>query len=82
MKRFVLRFFAVFFFLLGTVGIFLPLLPTVPFYLLATFLLLKVSKREVVKLRRMPLLGRVGYAYIKRSLKRNRKAKLPHPMRL
>ena len=65
--KLVLKPLAFLFLFLGTLGIFLPLLPTVPFYLLALLLLLKLSKREVVKLRKLPLFGRFVYPHIKRS---------------
>ena len=59
-----------FFFLgLGTLGIFLPLLPTVPLYLLAIILLSRASKRDIVRLKRIPFIGKRIYPYIKRSIK-------------
>ncbi|QID34096.1 DUF454 family protein [Pampinifervens florentissimum] len=59
-----------FFFLgLGTLGIFLPILPTVPLYLLALILLSRASKRDIVRLKRIPFIGKRIYPYIKRSVK-------------
>lgn len=42
---------------LGVVGIFLPLLPTTPFLLLAAFLFIRSSDRLYVKLMEHPVLG-------------------------
>ncbi len=59
-----------FFFLgLGTLGIFFPLLPTVPLYLLALILLSRASKRDIVRLKRIPFIGKRIYPYIKRAVK-------------
>jgi len=58
-----------FFFGLGTLGIFFPLLPTVPLYLLAIILLSRASKRDIVRLKRIPFIGKRIYPYIKRSIK-------------
>jgi uncharacterized membrane protein YbaN (DUF454 family) len=55
--------------MLGTVGIFLPIMPTVPLYLLAVLLLSRASKRDIVKIKRLPFLGRYIYPYIKKSVK-------------
>ena len=41
------------FFMLGTVGIFLPIMPTVPLYLLAILFLSKASKRDIVRLKKL-----------------------------
>ncbi|MEN3028688.1 MAG: DUF454 family protein [Aquificaceae bacterium] len=69
MKRSLYRFSGFSFFALGTIGIFIPLLPTVPLYLLAVLLLTHSSKRDVVRLKRLPLVGKRVYPYIKRSVK-------------
>jgi len=42
MKK-LLKLIGIFFLIIGTIGIFLPLLPTVPFYILSVILLAKVS---------------------------------------
>ncbi|MCS6875605.1 MAG: YbaN family protein [Aquificaceae bacterium] len=57
------------FFALGTIGIFLPILPTVPLYLLAILLLSRSSKKDIVKLKKLPFVGKKIYYNIKRSLK-------------
>ncbi|MFN3976272.1 MAG: DUF454 family protein [Aquificaceae bacterium] len=51
MKRHTFRFLGFSFFLLGTVGIFLPLMPTVPLYLLAIILLSRCYKMDIVNLK-------------------------------
>ncbi|MFN4319512.1 MAG: DUF454 family protein [Aquificaceae bacterium] len=69
MKRYTFRFLGFSFFLLGTVGIFLPLMPTVPLYLLAIILLSRSSKKDIVKLKKLPFMGKRIYPYIKKSVK-------------
>ncbi|MFN4012473.1 MAG: DUF454 family protein [Aquificaceae bacterium] len=69
MKRHTFRFLGFSFFLLGTVGIFLPLMPTVPLYLLAIILLSRSSKKDIVKLKKLPFMGKRIYPYIKKSVK-------------
>ncbi len=68
MKKNLYRLFGFSFFVIGTVGIFLPLVPTVPFYLIALIFLLRTSKRDIVKLKRIPIIGKLVYPYIKKSL--------------
>lgn len=68
MKK-LLKLVGMFFLIVGTIGIFLPLLPTVPFYILSVIILAKVSKREIVKLKRTPFAGKAIYNQIKRSLR-------------
>ncbi len=69
MKRYTFRFLGFSFFLLGTVGIFLPLMPTAPLYLLAIILLSRSSKKDIVKLKKLPFMGKRIYPYIKKSVK-------------
>ncbi len=69
MKRTIHRLLGFSFLGLGTIGIFLPLLPTVPLYLLALLFLSKAGKRDIVRLKRLPFLGKRIHPYIKRSLK-------------
>ncbi|MCS6998696.1 MAG: YbaN family protein [Aquificaceae bacterium] len=69
MKKSLYRFSGFSFFALGTIGIFLPVLPTVPLYLLSVLLLTHSSKRDVVRLKRLPILGKRVYPYIKKSVK-------------
>ncbi|MFN7065503.1 MAG: DUF454 family protein [Aquificaceae bacterium] len=53
----------------GTLGIFLPIMPTVPFYLLAIIMLSRHSKKDLVRLKSLPFLGKRIYPYIKKSVK-------------
>ncbi|MEZ0362033.1 MAG: DUF454 family protein [Hydrogenobacter sp.] len=69
MKRSIYRLFGFSFLALGTAGIFLPLLPTIPFYLLALLLLARASKRDVVKLKKLPFVGEKIYQYVKKSIR-------------
>lgn len=69
MRRSLYRLSGFSFFVLGTAGIFLPLVPTVPFYLLAVLLLSRSSKRDIVRLKRLPFLGKKVYPYIRRAVK-------------
>jgi len=69
MKKQTYRFLGLSFFMLGTVGIFLPIMPTVPLYLLAILFLSKASKRDIVRLKKLPFLGKKIYPYIKKSVK-------------
>jgi len=71
MRKFIYRAFAGIFLLLAVLGAFLPLLPAVPFVLLAVFFLVKSSKRDLVRLKRVPYIGRILYPYIKRVAKWN-----------
>jgi uncharacterized membrane protein YbaN (DUF454 family) len=69
MRKFIYRTIAGIFLLLAVLGIFLPLLPTVPFVLLAVFFLVKSSKRDLVRVKRVPYIGKTLYPYIKRVVK-------------
>ncbi|MEJ5338360.1 MAG: DUF454 family protein [Aquificaceae bacterium] len=69
MKRGVYRLFGFSFFGLGTLGIFLPILPTVPLYLLAIIMLSRASKRDIVRLKKLPFIGERIYPYIRKSVK-------------
>jgi uncharacterized membrane protein YbaN (DUF454 family) len=71
MRKFLYRTLAGIFLLLAFVGIFLPLLPTVPFVLLAVFFLVKSSKKDLVRLKKIPYIGKILYPYIKRVAKWN-----------
>lgn len=55
--------------ILGTLGVLLPLLPAIPLYVLAISLLSRASKKDIVRLKKLPLLGKRIYTYIKKSLK-------------
>jgi len=71
MRKFLYRVLAGIFLLLAFVGVFLPLLPTVPFVLLAVFFLVRSSKRDLVRLKKIPYVGKILYPYIKRVAKWN-----------
>jgi uncharacterized membrane protein YbaN (DUF454 family) len=71
MRKFLYRTLAGILLLLAFVGIFLPLLPTVPFVLLAVFFLVRSSKRDLVRLKKIPYIGKILYPYIKRVAKWN-----------
>jgi uncharacterized membrane protein YbaN (DUF454 family) len=71
MRKFLYRTMAGILLLLAFVGIFLPLLPTVPFVLLAVLFLVKSSKRDLVRLKRVPYIGKILYPYIRRVAKWN-----------
>jgi uncharacterized membrane protein YbaN (DUF454 family) len=71
MRKFLYRTLAGILLLLAFVGIFLPLLPTVPFVLLAVFFLVRSSKRDLVRLKRVPYIGKILYPYVKRVAKWN-----------
>jgi uncharacterized membrane protein YbaN (DUF454 family) len=71
MRKFLYRTIAGIFLLLAFVGVFLPLLPTVPFLLLAVFFLVKSSKKDLVRIKRVPYIGKILYPYIKRVAKWN-----------
>ena len=71
MRKFLYRTIAGILLLLAFVGVFLPLLPTVPFVLLAVFFLVKSSKKDLVRLKRVPYIGKILYPYIKRVAKWN-----------
>jgi Uncharacterized protein conserved in bacteria len=70
-KKFLYRTIAGILLLLAFVGVFLPLLPTVPFVLLAVFFLVRSSKRDLVRLKKIPYIGKTLYPYIKRVAKWN-----------
>jgi uncharacterized membrane protein YbaN (DUF454 family) len=71
MRKFLYRIIAGILLLLAFVGVFLPLLPTVPFVLLAVFFLVRSSKRDLVRIKKMPYIGKILYPYIKRAAKWN-----------
>jgi uncharacterized membrane protein YbaN (DUF454 family) len=71
MRRFLYRTIAGILLLLALVGVFLPLLPTVPFVLLAVFFLVKSSKKDLVRIKKIPYIGKILYPYIKRAAKWN-----------
>jgi len=71
MRKFLYRALAGILLLLAFVGVFLPLLPTVPFVLLAVFFLVKSSKRDLVRVKKIPYIGKVLYPYLKRVAKWN-----------
>lgn len=71
MRKFLYRAFAGILLLLAVLGVFLPLLPTVPFVLLAVFFLVKSSKKDLVRLKKIPYIGKILYPYMKRVAKWN-----------
>ncbi|MFZ8860677.1 MAG: DUF454 family protein [Thermocrinis sp.] len=71
MRKFLYRTIAGILLLLALVGVFLPLLPTVPFVLLAVFFLVRSSKRDLVRIKKIPYIGKILYPYIKRVAKWN-----------
>jgi uncharacterized protein len=71
MRKFLYRALAGILLLLAILGVFLPLLPTVPFVLLAVFFLVRSSKRDLVRVKRVPYIGKILYPYIKRVVKWN-----------
>jgi uncharacterized membrane protein YbaN (DUF454 family) len=71
MRKFLYRAIAGILLLLAFVGVFLPLLPTVPLVLLAVFFLVKSSKKDLVRIKRVPYIGKILYPYIRRVVKWN-----------
>jgi hypothetical protein len=71
MRKFLYRTIAGILLLLAVLGVFLPLLPTVPFVLLAVFFLVRSSKRDLVRIKKIPYIGKILYPYIKRVAKWN-----------
>ena len=71
MRKFLYRTIAGILLLLAFVGVFLPLLPTVPLVLLAVFFLVRSSKRDLVSIKKIPYIGKILYPYIKRVAKWN-----------
>ena len=71
MRKFLYRTIAGILLLLAVLGVFLPLLPTVPFVLLAVFFLVKSSKKDLVRLKKIPYIGKILYPYIRRVAKWN-----------
>jgi uncharacterized membrane protein YbaN (DUF454 family) len=71
MRKFLYRAFAGILLLLAILGVFLPLLPTVPLVLLAVFFLVRSSKRDLVRIKKIPYIGKILYPYIKRVAKWN-----------
>ncbi len=56
----------------GFVGVFLPLIPTVPLFLLGIYLLSRVSKKNIVRIKKVPLVGKTVYRVIKDYRKRKK----------
>jgi uncharacterized membrane protein YbaN (DUF454 family) len=71
MREFLCLAFAGILLLLALVGVFLPLLLTVPLVLLAVFFLVKSSKKDLVRIKRVPYIGKILYPYMKRVAKWN-----------
>jgi uncharacterized membrane protein YbaN (DUF454 family) len=71
MRKLLYRTLAGILLLLAVLGVFLPLLPMVPFVLLAVFFLVKSSKKDLVRLKKIPYIGKIMYPYIKRVAKWN-----------
>jgi uncharacterized membrane protein YbaN (DUF454 family) len=71
MRKFIYRTIAGILLLLAFVGVFLPLLPTVPLVLLAVFFLVRSSKKDLVRIKKIPYIGKTLYPYIKRIAKWN-----------
>jgi uncharacterized membrane protein YbaN (DUF454 family) len=71
MREFLCLAFAGILLLLAVLGVFLPLLPTVPLVLLAVFFLVKSSKKDLVRIKRVPYIGKILYPYMKRVAKWN-----------
>ncbi len=69
MKKQTYRLLGFSFFTLGTIGIFMPIMPTVPLYLLAVIFLARASKKDIVRLKKIPFIGKRIFPYIKRSVK-------------
>ena len=69
MKKQTYRLLGFSFFTLGTIGIFMPIMPTVPLYLLAVIFLARASKKDIVRLKKIPFIGKSIFPYIKRSVK-------------
>ncbi len=69
MKKQAYRLLGFSFFTLGTIGIFMPIMPTVPLYLLAVIFLARASKKDIVRLKKIPFIGKRIFPYIKRSVK-------------
>jgi uncharacterized membrane protein YbaN (DUF454 family) len=71
MREFLCLAFAGILLLLAVLGVFLPLLPTVPLVLLAVFFLVRSSKKDLVRIKRVPYIGKILYPYMKRVAKWN-----------
>jgi uncharacterized membrane protein YbaN (DUF454 family) len=71
MREFLCLAFAGILLLLALVGVFLPLPLTVPLVLLAVFFLVKSSKKDLVRIKRVPYIGKILYPYMKRVAKWN-----------
>jgi uncharacterized membrane protein YbaN (DUF454 family) len=71
MRKFIYRTIAGILLLLAVLGVFLPLLPTVPLVLLAVFFLVRSSKKDLVRIKRVPYIGKILYPYMKRVAKWN-----------
>jgi uncharacterized membrane protein YbaN (DUF454 family) len=71
MRKFLCLAFAGILLLFALVGVFLSLLLVVPFVLLAVFFLVRSSKKDLVRLKKIPYIGKILYPYIKRVAKWN-----------
>ncbi len=65
MKRIIYLIIGIFSTILGIIGIFLPVLPTTPFLLLASFCFLRSSKRLYEKILNHKILGKYIHDYVK-----------------
>ncbi len=70
--KYLLYFLAYISFGVGLLGVFLPLVPTVPLFLLGIYLISKVSKKNVVKIKKIPFIGRRAYYILKKYKTRKR----------
>jgi len=71
--KYLLYFLAYTSFTVGFLGIFLPLVPTVPLFLLGVYLIAKVSKKNVVKIKKIPIIGNTVYGALKTYKKTKKK---------
>ncbi len=70
--KYLLYFLAYTSFGLGLLGAFLPIVPTVPFFLLGVYLLAKVSKKNVVRIKKIPFIGKHIYQTLKKYTAKRR----------
>lgn len=76
-KKVIFILLAIFFIILGTIGIFLPLLPTVKFYLISTFFLINSSK----KLHNKFINSNIYTKYLL-DFKNNKRLKISHKIKI